>query len=387
MYRFFVLLSVLIFQSRILGAQNQSETGAYIGWVGTYQGNRLSRGGELAKQTGFKTVRLPLLPSAEKDFGFGKRCHNDVTLTDLVSLSHYRKIISNPFFNTVILTIWGSGRSYLACRDRNVFFQYPLKKYLDHRFYYDQAEMDLLEKEYENLTYWLLKTNRGTSKKFILINWEGDNEIYCGAAWFYAVDEKFRQQCGDLTRIHSRTEALRKFFVLRDRGIKKGRVRACADSLCGPKDARVLSAIEFNSVRFLREKNYPNILDDVISSVPQADFYSYSAYESLNDQKLREDLKELQIRFGDKLMVGEFGFDRALIPDFEEQAREAVAVMGELGIFYKIWWQIFDQPPAAGDKGLSGLYDQQGNITALGRIFKKHPLRPKKASDWTLCDF
>jgi hypothetical protein len=40
-------------------------------------------------------------------------------------------------------------------------------------------------------------------------------------------------------------------------------------------------------------------------------------------------------------------------------------------VAYAIWWQIFDQPPLAGlnDKGLYGLYDDHGKLTAVGKAF------------------
>ena len=70
-------------------------------------------------------------------------------------------------------------------------------------------------------------------------------------------------------------------------------------------------------------------------------------------------------------MVGEFGFDRGLDPSAAEHARSAVGAMRRAGVSYAIWWQIFDQPPLAGlnDRGLYGLYDNQGKLTAPGKAF------------------
>jgi hypothetical protein len=70
-------------------------------------------------------------------------------------------------------------------------------------------------------------------------------------------------------------------------------------------------------------------------------------------------------------MVGEFGFDRGLDSAASEHAASAIRTMRRARMSYSIWWQIFDQPPLAGlgDKGLYGLYDDQGKVTAPGKAF------------------
>src|SRR5690242_8215589 len=69
------------------------ELGVYLGWVGTYPGNRLQEGArmakEMAKQSGIRTIRLPLVASVETDFGIGTSCHGKQTLESLVSLPAY----------------------------------------------------------------------------------------------------------------------------------------------------------------------------------------------------------------------------------------------------------------------------------------------------------
>lgn len=56
---------------------SQTNFGVYIGWVGDWNGNRLQKG---AKAAGFKTIRIPLTPSFEKDFNISKKCYPDISL-------------------------------------------------------------------------------------------------------------------------------------------------------------------------------------------------------------------------------------------------------------------------------------------------------------------
>ncbi len=117
----------------------------------------------------------------------------------------------------------------------------------------------------------------------------------------------------------------------------------------------------------------PSMLEDVIPSVPMPDYVSYSAWESIGStpEQLFQDLDELQNRFKGHAMVGEFGFDRGLDKSAAEHATSAISAMRRARVSYSIWWQIFDQPPLAGlgDKGLYGLYDDDGRLTVPGKAF------------------
>jgi hypothetical protein len=115
------------------------------------------------------------------------------------------------------------------------------------------------------------------------------------------------------------------------------------------------------------------MLDDVLASMALPDYVSYSAWESIGQtpDQLLKDLNDLQKRFQDRAIVGEFGFDRGLDNSATEHARSAIGTMRRARVSYSIWWQIFDQPPLAGlnDKGLYGLFDGRGRLTAPGKAF------------------
>src|SRR5579864_2940903 len=97
--------SLCILLTLAVNARSQ-QLGVYLGWVGTYPGNRLQEGARLAKQSRIQTIRLPLVASFETDFGIGTACHGKQTLASLVSLPAYARVLADPAFRTIFLTIW-----------------------------------------------------------------------------------------------------------------------------------------------------------------------------------------------------------------------------------------------------------------------------------------
>jgi hypothetical protein len=347
------------------------QLGVYLGWVGTYPGNRLQEGARMAKESGVQTIRLPLLASVETDFGVGQTCHGKQTLASLVSLPAYAKVLSDPAFRTIFLTVWGDSNSYDACDARDPKTdQHPHKRYLDKMFYSIPANRDRTRSEYADLTYRLYKTYRGTGKVFGISNWEGDNELYCDSAYYFATNPVFRSSCEARRNTTDVLNTYRQFFELRQQGIDAGKARALREGL---KGVSVISVIEVSALRFLKESHLASMLDDVIPAISMPDYVSYSAWESIgaSAEQLSRDLDELQMRFKGRLMVGEFGFDRGLDPAASEHASSAIKTILRSRVPYAIWWQIFDQPPLAGlgDKGLFGLYDDQEKLTAPGKAF------------------
>ena len=369
-------LCILLTLAVNAGSQRpRSELGVYLGWVGTYPGNRLQEGARLAKQSGLQTIRLPLVASFETDFGIGigrgTTCHGKQTLASLVSLPAYAKVLADPAFRAIFLTVWGDSNSYDACDVRDPKTdQHPHKRYLDKTFYSIAANRDRTRNEYADLTYRIYKTYQRSGKVFGISNWEGDNELYCDSAYYFANNPAFRSTCEAKRNTIDVLAAYRQFFELRQQGIDAGRARAMREGL---KGVSVISVIEVSAFRFLKEAHLPSMLEDVIPSVPMPDYVSYSAWESIGSspEQLSRDLDDLQNRFQGHVIVGEFGFDRGLDPAASEHASSAIGTMRRARVPYAIWWQIFDQPPLAGlnDKGLFGLYDDHEKLTAPGKAF------------------
>jgi hypothetical protein len=347
------------------------DIGVYLGWVGTYPGNRLQEGARLAKQSGFQTIRVPLVASVETDFGIGSVCNEKQTLESLVSLPVYARVLGDPAFRSIFLTVWGDPGSYQACEPRDPRTdQHAHKRYLDKTYYASETNRDRIRSEYAGLTYRIYKVYSGTGKVFAISNWEGDNELYCDSAWYFAHEPAFRTSCEAKRKTTDVLAAYRQFFELRQQGISLGRERALREGL---KGVSVVSVMEASALRFLKEAHLPSMLEDVIPSVPAPDYVSYSAWESigLTADLLFRDLDELQKRFKGHLIVGEFGFDRGLDLKAPEHAVSVANTARRARVGFTIWWQIFDQPPVTGlgDKGLYGLYDAQEKLTAPGKAF------------------
>lgn len=358
-------------RSQVPARKLSPEMGVYLGWVGTYPGNRLQEGARLAKQSGFQTIRVPLVASAETDFGIGAVCHGKQTLASLAALPAYARVLGDPAFRTIFLTVWGDSNAYQACEARDPRTdQHPHKHYLDKTFYSIASNRDRTRREYADLTYGLYKTYRGSGKVFGISNWEGDNELYCDSAYYFATNPAFRSSCEAKRKTTDVLAAYRQYLDLRQQGIDSGRERALREGL---KGVSVVSVIEASALRFLKEGHLASMLEDVIPSAPMPDYVSYSAWESIGStpEQLFRDLDELQRRFKEHAMAGEFGFDRGLDKSAAEHAASVTKTVRRAHLAYAIWWQIFDQPPLAGlnDKGLYGLYDDRGELTGPGKAF------------------
>jgi hypothetical protein len=345
------------------------DIGVYLGWVGSFEGNRLREGARLAKSSGFQTIRVPLLASVENDFGIGTNCHSDKTLEQLVSLPPYAEVFDEPAFRVIFLTVWGDSNSYNACQTRDPHsYQHARKRYLDPEYYSVATNREGMRTDYADLTYRLYKTYNGSGKLFGISNWEGDNDLYCDSAYYFATNPEFRSACEQRRTTSDVVSAYRQFLTLRQEGMSAGRKRAELDGL---KGVSVLSIIEISAFHLLQERNVTSMLDGVLPFVPMPDYVSYSAWESAGagpDQLFR-DLVELERRFSDHLIAGEFGFDRGTDKSSADHAVESINAMRRAHLAYAVWWQIFDQPPilGLGDKGLYGLYDEKGILTETGK--------------------
>jgi hypothetical protein len=345
------------------------EVGVYLGWVGSFQGNRLREGARLARQSGFQTIRVPLIASVETDFGIGTDCDRRKTLAEIASLPAYAEVFSDPAFRVIFLTVWGNSSSYDACQPRDPHsYQHSHKRYLDPDYYSIAANREGMRNEYAELTYRLYKTYNGKGKLFGISNWEGDNDIHCDSAYYFAANPEFRSSCEQKRTTGDGVNAYRQFLTLRQEGINAGRKRAEHEGL---KGVSVISIIEFSMLHLLQDGHLANMLDDVLPFVPTPDLVSYSAWESAGAgaSQLHNDLEELERRFNGHLVVGEFGFDRGTDKSAADHAVESADAIQRAHVPYSVWWQIFDQPPilGLGDKGLYGLYDEKGNLTETGK--------------------
>jgi hypothetical protein len=278
-------------------------------------------------------------------------------------------VFREPAFRVIFLTIWGGSSSYDPCQPRDPYsYQHAGKRYLDQDFYAAAANRDQMRNEYADLSYRLYKAYSGTGKIFGIANWEGDNDLHCDSAYYFAANPEFRSACEHKRKTADAVAAYRQFLTLRQEGINAGQKRAEREGLSG---VSVVSIIEMSMFHLLRANHLANTLDDVIPFVPKSDYVSYSAWESAGAGagQLFSDLDALEHQFGGRLIVGEFGFDRGTDKTAAERATASVYAMRRAHVPYSVWWQIFDQPPVLGlgDKGLYGLYGEKGILTETGK--------------------
>jgi len=295
----------------------------------------IAKGQALAEATGAQVLRISMSPSSDRDYS-GGACIPNFTLAGLAARPDFNAILSDPQFSTVIITAY-DGASWSDC---------ATKSYRDPSFY-TAANVQKIEQEYADFANYLKQFN----KKFIISNWEGDNDAYCGNA--YGVSQG-TATCPDAA---ASLAGMAAWFQARYLGIHAAGA------------SNVFAAVEFNSVHMLHDHGLPSVLYDVIPQVA-ADYYSYSSYESINQSpdQLGTDIDTIRSVIGAKpLIVGEFGYR---VGDFGDAAvtasrlQQTAAVIAQKNLPYGIVWNLLDLPAGM------GMYDASGQITPSGNTLQ-----------------
>jgi hypothetical protein len=335
-----IIIKVLNNQSQI---NNKDKIGVYF-WGGNLQSssNYLQDGINLAKRIGTKTIRIAISSKDMPLYKLSNQCSSD-------SLAQMAKNFENLFkdsqFDTIIITAY--DQTGLSCSG---------KKYLDPSFYTSE-NIQKMKQEYKDLANYL--GQNFPNKKFIIANWESDNDIYCGAAYGF-------NPSGNQCDYRNSIEAFKKFISVRTEAIKES------------NQPNVFSGVEFNIVNYLKDNNLPSTLYDVIPYVP-ADYYLYSAYESINNlykdngtNLLNSDIlkiKQVLSNSGknqNNLIIGEYGFgsgDSAQNKNLLSKATETF--LNDGSIQYAIIWNLLNSG------GPFGLFDGQENFTSQGDYIRQ----------------
>ena len=160
--------------------------------------------------------------------------------------------------------------------------------------------------EYAALAGVLYQTQGGKGgRTFVLINWEGDNSIYCGSSYLFAKGALACPASPDGASVSSRFAAFTSWFHARQDGMADARAQYAAKF----PDVQVEDGIELNSFSALTDAGYPSVLHDIIP-VLRPVYASYSAWESLGAGRFEQDLDALGAnlaQLGIIGIVGEFG--------------------------------------------------------------------------------
>lgn len=324
----------------------------------------VSAGVETIAQLGGTVARIALSPRYLRDYGISPECAPGFSLASAAATADLDRALSHPNIEVMVITAY-DGASFGDCQSH---------RYLDPAFY-TQRNRAALNAEYSEFTLYLYRRFRSSHKRFLLANWEGDNAVYCGAAYRYAQDASFRQLC--LANYQSSVgvaspdvalQGMKLWLQARYEGIAEGRRRAEAEGMGG---MRVYAAPEINAVRCLRERGYGSVLYDVLPYV-RFDYVSYSAYESINaadpGATLRQDLNLIRDTVGSTaIFLGESGFSRKHWgPQAVTRVQDVLKAALDWGVEYVIHWQLFDQTEDVS----FGLYDMYGAATPFEPYFR-----------------
>jgi uncharacterized protein (TIGR03437 family) len=343
-----------------------------------YPGNtddRLNWGAQSVAAAGSKTIRVFVGPrdiyhlKSNGPASFGN-------LAQLAASPAYDKLFRDPRFSTYFLTAytysnlqnrWGDG--------------------------FSQTEYEAERSEIRTLGLYLLGNSAFAGKTFIVINWEGDNEIYGSTNKQSTWDSYLRS-------VEARAEGVRQ-----------------AREAMTTQQVKLYSALEFNLVRSLatdqpcgtpvadpvnQDPLSNRCVIDYIAPRASVDYYSYSSWQSITAVHLNPALDfgaelKADVRSAVALVrtmrpevteanfvIGEYGFERARFgecrsAELVRSTFEALNAPDGLGVSYAIFWQIIDSASLYGvlDDRFGLLRTVEGGLnrslgwTLPGAAFKK----------------
>jgi hypothetical protein len=308
------------------------EPGIYV-WDGVRGAPALDRTAALAGQSGFRAFRLLLSPVSRRTYGLAQDRAN--SLVALFDSEPFQSAMKHKEFRTVMFTAYD-------------FASYPNQHYLDRAFL--AANRQRIFDEYEQLTEEIMRRESGSGRVFVIGHWEGDNQVYCGSSFKFVTQDAERARCLAQNPAE-RLAGLAEWLKIRQEAVAAGRERAKA---AGATGVEVLHAVEFNTLFHfrgvagagMRQKDYRGVLDAVVPAV-KPDVCSYSAWESLNPDRLPKDLKLVAAACGAaRLVIGELGYQPT--PERKDPTKDllrAVAALkkfpGQIGAVF--FWEAFHQ--------------------------------------------
>ena len=295
--------------------------------------DRLNWGADRVAAAGSRTLRIYLGP---RDVYHLRS--SATNLAELAASIAYDRLFRDPRFSTYLLTTYSYSSLNNTWSDGFVEAEY-------------RKERD----EIQALGEYLLAKTEFSGKTFIILNWEGDNELE------------------GLTDKQSAWDSYRAVVEARAEGVRRARAASS-------QNTKVFSALEFNLVRS-RITNQPcgTPVDDPVNRDPlinrcvidyvapsaSVDYFSYSAWQSLGTilanptadlaAEIKADVRAALtlVRTGRpevteaNFIIGEFGFERAAFGECR-----AAELVGEfvraleggfgLGVSHAIFWQIVD---------------------------------------------
>jgi len=315
---------------------------------------------------------------------------NPAGATELVQIAQspaYDKLFRDPRFQTYLLTAYSIGDVGANWVDG-----------------FTDSEYGVERDEIKKLGEYLLGAPAFTGKTFIILNWEGDNAI------------------DGLSNRRSVWDYYTQWIRARAEGVKLARLNYPSSA------ARLFSGLEFNAIKSLDSKKTVfcgtpvadpvnedplknRCVIDYVAPQVEVDYYSYSAWDSVNDKQGSPD-EDLKRRFKNDLsfalskvkavrpevternfIIGEFGFERTRhgecnAANYLGEVFDALEGDGAFQVSYVVFWQIIDNRRiyAAVDERF-GLFRAAGGRlapTLLSETFRKK-IAGQQSSKYTGC--
>jgi hypothetical protein len=287
----------------------------------------LNWGADKVKALGLGVIRVEM--GAQRSYGLGPTPieGDEYFLVKMAQTPEYRALFENPQFHTYLLTtytaqalaqVWAGG----------------------------MADLALERATYRNLARYLAATYPG--KKLILLNWEGDNELY----WHPGRAAEFQA-----------------FLQARIDGIREAGA------------ANVFSGIEFNcaydgeggicdEARVV--KMIPALGPDYIgwSSWPTINRFVYSSDPAALEQGVMDSIDRILTTtgyWGGDLILGEFGRESDTVIEPYTWFRTVDRALRKKEVKLAIYWQTVEDVQPLG----YGLYDADGVLTDNGRALQQ----------------
>lgn len=290
----------------------------------------LAAGAHDASKLGARTLKVYLTPEYRTKY---PQAWPDVrSLAELAATPAFRALFDGPF-DTFVVTTYSFA---LGVGD-------PWRGSDDERLY--DAEAD----ELEALTRHLLTTYRGTGKRFVLQNWEGDWALLAGE--------------GPTTRVDpARAGRMARWLEARQTGVARAR-EAVAE-----QGVTVRHAVEVNLVL---DASGSRVLDDVLP-LTCVESVSYSAWEALavdtahaleaQQRTIAAQVERAIARIRGvvgsdvEVFLGEVGFAEREHPrgHVAPLLDSTLATAERLGLSRAVYWQVYDNECSAG--GCRGLW-------------------------------
>jgi hypothetical protein len=315
---------------------------------------------------GASVARVAYSPRYYSDYGIGTECYKGFTLTRLAQEPDVARSLDDSRIRVLMLTAY-DGMTFGDCY--NHWYLTPA--------FFTPENIEALKREYRDFVLYLCRRYRDTGRRFIISNWEGDNAIYCGAVYTYAVDEVFRSACDRNYRLYysgnnSPDESLKGLSLwlkAREEAIREGMEFS---KQMGHTGVEVIHAPEICVVRFLEQYGLKSVLQSLLTSI-RPEYISYSSYESLNEENPAEAFVEalefIRSSTGtSNIIVGEAGYSWAKWGEHGVRRLEAVINRTlDWGVPWFICWNLNNH----GAHSDYGLFDKSDLLTASGRLIHR----------------